>query len=687
MSIALVFRRVVLQLLAAATCFVFLAANTVDTHAQQKGNEERIRGAFPLLKLKLPRKQAGGQEAIDQLGPSLAAIAAWYGKSERHLRAELLSDRRLRIDQTGRLMVIDELDVPLSSTSTAEAATGLQDGQLAPLDQTFKLHSKPGSQRTLYLDFDGATLSGTAWNTSGNTISAAPFDMDGNLSSFSTAELQRIQYIWQRVAEDYAPFDINVTTEAVPPDRISRSSTADQIFGTVALITRRSGVYSCSCGGVAYVGIFGMTTDFYKPALVFYDSLGPANEKFVAEAISHEVGHNLGLTHDGTASSGYYTGHGSDPATSWAPIMGVGYYKSLVQFSRGEYASANNRQDDFAVAQSYGLPLRSDDHGNSITTATTLEATASGGIAFSSANGVIETASNRDMFSFTAGRGKLTATVVTSARSPNADLVLSLYDAAGTLLASANPAQTLSAALNFQLPAQGTYYLAVSATGNGDPLGTGYSSYGSVGLYQLSTSYPTVGGSIPDAVLTASTGNGIAPLAVTLDASQSRDDKGILFYYWDFGDGTSDSTGSSRTVQKTYRQPGEYTARLTVVDDTGLSSTTAQTISVNAATSEQTAMVRDIRMSTKPANNSIRANAVIKVVNQSGSVLRGAAVRVTWNGSVTGTSISRTNKWGEVMFRSPPGSRNGCLGITVTSIKLRGHSFNASTLPHAETCN
>ena len=33
-----------------------------------------------------------------------------------------------------------------------------------PLDQTFQLHSKPGSQRTIYLDFNGQDVSNTVWN-------------------------------------------------------------------------------------------------------------------------------------------------------------------------------------------------------------------------------------------------------------------------------------------------------------------------------------------------------------------------------------------------------------------------------------------------------------------------------------------------------------------------------------------
>jgi hypothetical protein len=113
--------------------------------------------------------------------------------------------------------------------------------------------------------------------------------------TFSTAELQRIQAIWQRVAEDFAPFDVNVTTEAPAPDKLTRSSSTDQVFGTTVLITKSSGVYNCSCGGVAYIGVFDDTGDFYKPALVFYNQLGAGNEKYVAEAISHEAGHNMGL--------------------------------------------------------------------------------------------------------------------------------------------------------------------------------------------------------------------------------------------------------------------------------------------------------------------------------------------------------------------------------------------------------
>jgi hypothetical protein len=53
--------------------------------------------------------------------------------------------------------------------------------------------------------------------------------------------------------------------------------------------------------------------------------------KDIADVISHEVGHNFGLMHDGTASDEYYGGH-----RAWAPIMGAGFGHPIVQWSRGE---------------------------------------------------------------------------------------------------------------------------------------------------------------------------------------------------------------------------------------------------------------------------------------------------------------------------------------------------------------
>lgn len=634
------------------------------------------KGPFP--QITLPDRQSGGQRAIDLLGARLPDVAAWYRKSPDEFKAMLLNDRRMRIDQRGRLFAVDELDAPLPATPASAASTGLLDGTLAPLEQTFLLHSRPGAPRTIYLNFKGATLTGTAWNSTASTITALPFDLDGIPYSFSTTELQRIQYIWQRVAEDYAPFDVNVTTEAVPADQITRSSSTDTAFGTTVLVTSSVGVYSCSCGGVAYVGIFDDTSEYYKPALVFYDKLGSGNEKYVAEAISHEAGHNMGLSHDGNSTAGYYTGHGSG-VTGWAPIMGVGYYQSLVQWSKGEYLDANNTQDDYAVAQSNGLPLRLDDHGDTNAAATVLVGTSSGGVTTVSSQGVIERPTDVDVFALSAAAGPVTVTLTPAVRSANLDAVVTLRNSAGTVLASANPVDALNATLSFNVPLAGTYYLSVQGTGKGDPLSTGYSSYGSVGQYALGVSFYTPGNTAPTAAISATPTSGTAPLTVSFSGAGSSDPDGsIAGWEWTFGDGTS-ATGV--TTSHVYGTAGTYTAQLRVTDNGGLSATSAVTVTVGAPAVAM--YVGDIAMSrTIAKSGTSTASAAVKVLDHNGLPVSGVTVTGRWSGIVSSASVSAvTGTNGVASFKSPTASKTarGTFTFTVIGATRSGYSYTSAS--------
>src|SRR5690349_16215399 len=90
-----------------------------------------------------------------------------------------------------------------TSTSTGVAAAG------APLTSVPALHSNPNAAAKLYLDFVGAAA--TTWGT--YSVPATPaYDQDGDPSTFSSGELSSINQIWQRVAEKYSPFNIDVTT-------------------------------------------------------------------------------------------------------------------------------------------------------------------------------------------------------------------------------------------------------------------------------------------------------------------------------------------------------------------------------------------------------------------------------------------------------------------------------------------
>ena len=87
----------------------------------------------------------------------------------------------------------------------------------------------------------------------------------------------------------------------------------------------------------------------------------------------------------------------------------------------------------------------------------------------------------------------------------------------------------------------------------------------------------------PTAHLTISSSPmGKAPLLVTFDASESSDpENSSLTYYWDFGDGTTE-TGEPLTRHQ-YSIAGTYTAKVTVTDDQGVSDTvSSQPIMVTA---------------------------------------------------------------------------------------------------------
>ncbi|MEM8680731.1 MAG: carbohydrate-binding domain-containing protein, partial [Planctomycetota bacterium] len=346
------------------------------------------------------------------------------------------------------------------------------------LDQTFSLNSLEGADHTVYLDFDGHTTTGTYWNSSfnsNNPIETPAYNFSGDSNSFSDSELARIQRVWARVAEDFAPFNVNVTTEDPGEDALRRSGAGDTQWG-VRVVIGANTFYS-SAGGVAYVGSFDWSTD--TPVFVFNTS-----ELGVSEAASHEVGHALGLRHDGlTTGASYYTGHGSG-ATSWAPIMGVSYSRSVSQWSKGEYANADRQEDDLQIITTgNGFGYRADDYGDSLATATGL--LTAGDTAFDTTFGIIEQNTDTDYFSFYAGAGDATINIDPLAFGANLDILANLYDSTGSLVATSNPTEALNASFDLVLPSEGEYFLSITGTGLGDPQGTGYSDYGSLGNYRV----------------------------------------------------------------------------------------------------------------------------------------------------------------------------------------------------------
>lgn len=81
----------------------------------------------------------------------------------------------------------------------------------------------------------------------------------------------------------------------------------------------------------------------------------------------------------------------------------------------------------------------------------------------------------------------------------------------------------------------------------------------------------------PLAVASADITEGEAPLEVTFNGDQSTDDNGIVFYGWDFGDGTN---ATQANPVHTFMTAGTYQVVLTVLDEGGMEDTAMLTITV-----------------------------------------------------------------------------------------------------------
>ena len=178
----------------------------------------------------------------------------------------------------------DNADSTPGSPSAASTGTTVP---VNPFPGSLVFHSRPGAPNVLFLNFAGENVTGTFWNSSlGRTvIPALPFSSDSDTTTFSAAEQTAIRRIWQRVAEDFAPFQVDVTTE--------RPATFNNRTANV-LVTRNTDADgqpnpASTSGGVAYVDVFGRSGyASYRPAWVHANNLGNA-ESYIAEAASHEA--------------------------------------------------------------------------------------------------------------------------------------------------------------------------------------------------------------------------------------------------------------------------------------------------------------------------------------------------------------------------------------------------------------
>ena len=345
------------------------------------------------------------------------------------------------------------------------------------LDQTFFLESNPGASKTIFLDFNGHISRNNSW---GHDIAFPAFNFEGSSTSFSVNELTQIQQQFQNVAEDFLPFDVNVTTRDPGVAALTRTSFFDQTYGIRVLNTQPTDGFGNGSGGVAFLNSFNDSVD--NPAFVFNKGANAG-----AQTNSHEAGHALGLFHDGLDGREYHPGTGSGE-TSWGPILGAPFRSNITQWSNGDYEGSTNNQDDLTVitSSSNGFGFRDDDHGSSIATASALDLNENG-TPFD--YGIIERNTDRDFYEFSTTGGNVQLNIDAFGGNPNLDILARLIRSDGTIIAASNQASTVDAAFNNINLDAGTYYLSVEGTGRDGR----YSDYGSLGFYTITGQIPGAG--------------------------------------------------------------------------------------------------------------------------------------------------------------------------------------------------
>ncbi|WP_338844941.1 pre-peptidase C-terminal domain-containing protein [Massilia sp. W12] len=350
-------------------------------------------------------------------------------------------------------------------------------GPYANQDLT-KLESKPGSPWVFYLDHS-AVMSGTT-----------------PLNGVSKEQMYRV---WQSVADQYSFLKMNVTTNRAVYDA---ARAANPLRTGIIKFVNQDG------RSFAPLHSFGTTaagTLYRNPSSGWDYGYG------IGMTAAHEVGHQMGMNHDRGGSGGeYFEGIA---AFQWGPIMGNywmggSWANQLFTWSKGEYDTASNFEDDLSImVNEEKVPYVDDD----IATEKALKIGANGAIDPKLNFGQIGRTSDTDTFTFsTTTNSTLNLRIDPIEYLRMLDVEAVLYNAAGQVVARSNlPVHRSAEFVNLSLPA-GSYKLVVRGGAEGTPK-KGFSNYSSLGWYAMKGS---LGGSVSsDPVLqnnVAMTGQGAA---------------------------------------------------------------------------------------------------------------------------------------------------------------------------------
>jgi hypothetical protein len=542
---------------------------------------------------------------------------------------------------------------------------------VAPLEDTFRLHSNPGATQILFIDWDGHKKGGyKAW------------DVDGDPGSFSDAERSVIQQTWLSVSEDFLPFNIDVTTEEPPSGWLGQRAVVDG-SGRYDYSWAYGGAWADPRGDIAYV---------YP---------GDDTWLWIADSITHEVGHTLNLGHDGRGAQEYYTGHGSGE-TEWCPVMGWGAY-SLNTWSNGDYHGATNQQDDLAVITAVaGVDYRADDHGGDIFSATPM--TLSAASLELSAEGIISKNDDVDYFAFTLSTDSDVALSINEDAvigAANLDVLARIHDARGAVIHTADPLDSISASFQTHLPA-GDYYLSIDGVGWGSPLANppvGYSDYAILGYYSVRAmangSGPDVTPPSPNPASFASPPAADGDSAMRMVATPGTDASGPIEYFFSETSGNPGGSDSGWQVSTSYSDDGlapatQYSYTVAMRDALGNVGTASSPASASTPGGPCIATSMHVDSITAAASNVGRGakigRASVTVVDDCGDTVASVTVTGTFTGDYQETQAASTNGSG-VSLVETAGTAKGNVSFSFCVDDVSGSNLPYASEDSAETCD
>lgn len=305
----------------------------------------------------------------------------------------------------------------------------------------------------LLLDFNGHVLSNSVWNGG----------MTWNCPAVPGAQLSAAMkdLIFENVKEDYSAFNITVTKNeadyaAAPAARRMR-----------CVITHKMIPQFGNVGGTAFVGSMAWADN--TPCLVFCDPL-LYNAQYISGAISHEIGHTFGLQHQSrydescSMQEEYHSGEGDGPL-SWAPIMGLSYYKNLVTWHNGSSVlGCSDIQSDVSVITSTAV-MKADDYKDVLNSNTIILPTTG------NKAGCLEQACDIDAFKKNDAGSKR----IKISSKGNADIALEVYNQNGALLSVYDDSE--SSGVNVVVNGKRFFKVRISSNQPFVPVGNGFGSY------------------------------------------------------------------------------------------------------------------------------------------------------------------------------------------------------------------